>query len=922
VSSLLYSLGRWAFRARRLVVGLWILVLALAGGAALAFNQGLDNAISIPGTESQDALDTLANTFPQASGASAQIIVVAPDGDTVDDPAVENAIEDAIDDLDGVDQVAQVVSPYADGVGDAISDDRAAALISIQLDGESSALTENTKAALEDTADALGAALPDGSQAALGGQLFSQNLPALSLTEVVGVGVALVVLIVTFGSFLTAGMPLISAILAVGVSIALLFVATVFGPITSTTPMLALMLGLAVGIDYSLFIISRHQDQLRDGLDPEESVARAVATSGSAVIFAGLTVIIALLGLAVAGIPFLTVMGAWAAVAVAVAVLVSVTFIPALLGFAGERLRPKGRARRVRKARRQDASGVGPQPRNRFFAGWVRAVTRVPVVTVLAVVGVLGLAAAPALGLKLALPDAGGLPEEDQARITYDLVSEHFGEGFNGPLIVTGSIVASNDPLGLMDDLKAEIEKLDGVAAVPLASPNETADTGIIQVIPEGGPDSDATKQLVTDLRGLHDHFEDEYDVDTSVTGFTAVGIDVSDKLGGALLPFGIIVVGLSLVLLTMVFRSIWVPITATLGYLLSVGASFGIVALVFEHGWFADALHVTTEGPVISFMPIILMGVLFGLAMDYEVFLVARMREDYVHSTDAKASIETGFIGSAKVVTAAAIIMFAVFAAFVPEGDVNIKPIALGLAVGVFVDAFIVRMTLVPAVLGLLGEKAWWMPRWLDRALPSFDVEGEGLHHELELADWPRPGCTSAIVAEGLSLGREGHPLYRGVTVEVRAGESLVVQGDDRAVEALLLTLAGRARPDAGRLKVTGLVLPVRAAAVRSRVAYVRLHGDDSVESVREALAERPRVIVIDGLDRVTDAVARRNLADLLESSSARARHDDRPFTVVAGTSGVQSPADVVPGDAVVLDLADPTAHAAGLTGLQEVTA
>ncbi|MET4637569.1 MMPL family transporter [Mycetocola sp. 2940] len=909
MSSLLYSLGRWAFRARGIVVGAWILILALVGGGALLFNQGMDNAISIPGTESQAALDSLSTTFPQVSGTTAQVIVVAPEGDRVTDADTAAAIAASVDALNEFDQVAQAVSPFDENVTGAVNDDASAGLISIQLDGETADITKATKVALGDEVAHLQEALPSGAVASLGGQLFSTNLPTLSLVELVGVGVALLVLLLTFGSFLAAGMPLLTALLGVGISMALIFLATAFTSINSTTPMLALMLGLAVGIDYALFIISRHQEQLRGDLPAEESAARATATAGSAVIFAGLTVIIALLGLGVAGIPFLTVMGVAAAVGVGVAVLISITLIPALLGFAGDRLRPKPSkaTRRTRKAHADAApaaEGETPPPAhrpNRFFLGWVRAVTRFPIVTILAVVTVLGLAALPALGLRLALPDAGGLPSDDPARVTYDLVSDNFGEGFNGPLIVTGSIVTSTDPLGLMADLKSEIEALDGVAAVPLATPNATADTGIVQVIPESAPNSEETKALVAEIRSMHDYFVDEYDVDLSVTGFTAVGIDVSDKLGNALLPFGLIVVGLSLVLLTMVFRSIWVPIKATLGYLLSVAASFGIVALVFEYGWFADALHVAKEGPVISFMPIILMGVLFGLAMDYEVFLVARMREDYVHSGKARASIETGFLGSAKVVTAAAIIMFAVFAAFVPEGDVNIKPIALGLAVGVFIDAFIVRMTLVPAVLYLLGDKAWWIPRWLDRALPSFDVEGEGLHREIELRDWPSAASAEILSAEGLTLSGTRAPLFEGVSAALPEGGTLVVSGDREAsVTALLLTLSGRMHADAGRLKVAGFVLPVRAASVRSRVAFVSLsEAMDPVRAITDAVRESPRILTLDGIDTVTDAVTRRNLHDALSHAQAGALASDRPLALIVGTASPDTLSDAVPGTA-----------------------
>ncbi|HRN30298.1 MAG TPA: MMPL family transporter, partial [Terrimesophilobacter sp.] len=449
-------------------------------------------------------------------------------------------------------------------------------------DGGQFDITDDTIAALENIAADLDTALPADAQAVLGGQLFATSMPTVTITEAVGVLVALVVLTLTLGSLLAAGLPLVTALVGVGSAIGLIFAASAFGPISSTTPLLALMLGLAVGIDYSLFIVSRYRELLADGVDTEEAAARSIATAGGAVVFAGLTVMIALFGLSVAGIPFLATMGAWAAVAVGITVLVALTLTPALLGFAGERMRPKARASRRRGSTTPDASAPASapgetspqQPRasaaTRFFTGWVNAVTRRPIVSILAVVVGLGIVAAPALSLRLALPDAGALPADDPARVTYELVSDHFGPGYNGPLIVTTSIITSTDPLGLMDDLKRELEAVPGVASVPLATPNLTADTGIVQVVPEGGPDSEETKQLVAEIRALHDELQEKYGVDIAVTGFTAVGIDVSDKLASALLPFGLLVVGLSLVLLTMVFRSLWVPITAALGYLLS----------------------------------------------------------------------------------------------------------------------------------------------------------------------------------------------------------------------------------------------------------------------------------------------------------------------------------------------------------------
>jgi len=904
MSSLLYSLGHWAFRARRLVLIGWLIVLVAIGGAAAVFNKGLDNGISIPGTESQAALDSLSTTFPQVSGASAQIIVVAADGQLITDPAYKDTLNSVADEMTQLPQIENVTSPFNERINGAISDNNKAGLLSVQFDGPTSTITPKSLAELEAATEQLSSDLPAGSTVSLGGQIYSSSMPTITPTELIGVGVALIVLIITFGSFLAAGMPLLTALLGVGISIALIFVATAFAKVTSTTPMLALMLGLAVGIDYALFIISRHQDELRKGDTPEEAAARATGTAGSAVIFAGLTVMIALLGLGIAGIPFLTTMGVAAAVGVGIAVIISITLIPALLGFAGERLRPK--QKKTKKAQAQKP--------NRFFTGWVKAVTRFPLVTILAVLAVITVVALPALNLRLALPDAGSNAPDDRSRITYDLVAENFGEGFNGPLLVTGTIVTSTDPLGLMDDLKSELEKIPGVAAVPLATPNMTADTGIIQVIPEGAPDSPETKALVQAIRDKHDYFQKKYGVDLSVTGFTASGIDISTLLGNALLPFGIVVVGLSLILLTMVFRSIWVPIKAAVGYLFSVVAAFGVVTLVLQEGVGAELLHVDKPGPVISFMPIIVMGILFGLAMDYEVFLVARMREDYVHSGKARKSIVTGFVGSAKVVTAAAVIMFAVFAAFVPESDGSMKAIALALAVGIFVDAFIVRMTFVPAVLQLLGDKAWYMPKWLDRVLPHFDVEGEGVQHELELADWPAEKNV-VVAAEGLSLkNAEGTRSYfKNLNFTVPNGTTLFVTGSDKiATSALLLTLSGRLDPDAGKLKVADMVLPVRSGAVRSRVALIDVaeHANrNTVAAIEDASSEKPHVIILDNIDFLSSESERYAVADALNSAREVSSKAGRTLSVFVGTTNdmpVETWGNFVSArvDSVVLDL------------------
>ncbi|MFB4353145.1 MMPL family transporter [Microbacterium sp. LS_15] len=882
MSTLLSSLGRWSYRHPWRVLVSWLLVLGLAGAGALVLGAGTDNTFSIPGTESQAGLEQLNRSFPQVSGTSAQIIVVAADGDSIVDDPYRTDIEDTVDELaDLDDSVLSATSPFDENVNGMVNDDETAGIIRLQFDGQSSDVDDQTKDDLRAVVADLSDELPSGSQTALGGDLFATSIPGVTLTEAVGLLIALLVLIVTFRSFVVAGLPLLTAVLGVGISMAGIFAATAFATVSSTTPLLALMLGLAVGIDYALFIMARHQDQVRAGTDPEESASRAVGTAGSAVVFAGVTVLIALIGLGFAGIPFLTTMGIAASVAVAIAVAIAVTLTPALLGFMKGRV--VGRPRRAPKAKK---GRTAPAVRRGFSDRWVSGVTKRPILVSLAVVIGLGIVAVPALSLNLALPNAGVLPKDSEARQSYDLTASEFGAGFNGPLILTGTIVTSTDPLALMQDLGDEVAAIDGVKEVALATPNETADTGIVQIVPETAPDDPATADLVRELRAHHDEWMDEYGIDLKVTGFTAVGIDISDQLGHALLPFGLFVIGLSLILLTIVFRSLWVPVTAAAGYLLSIVAGFGVVGAVFEWGWFADALHVAKVGPIISFMPIILMGVLFGLAMDYQVFLVSRMREDYVHDPDAKSpdratrraaalrAVRSGFTGSAKVVTAAGLIMFAVFVAFVPEGDSSLKPIALGLAAGIAIDAFLVRMTLIPALMAILGERAWQIPAWLERILPSVDIEGEAVERERHLADWP--GDDSVVAADDLTISDAG---IRALRLRVPPRGSAVVTGSSTgALRVLALALAGRITPDGGRLRVAGHLLPGRAAWVRAHVgAVIVSDAGDTASELSEALRGRPSLLVIDGVDRLTPSER--------DQLAARLRDTDQALAVVLTT-------------------------------------
>jgi len=831
VALLLHRLGRFSYRRAWLVLVGWVVVLGALVGGGVALGGQLQESYAIPGTESQDALDTLEAVFPQTAGASANAIVQAPDGGIVESEPYRTAIEDMADELGALGGVASATSPFDEYAGNAVSDDGRTAYIQVQFDGQ---VTDVTDAQIEAVTDTAEIGEDAGLLVAFGGDVFQETEFGLTITEAFGVLFAAVVLVVTFGSLLAAGMPLLSALIGVGVSFGGISIAAAFTTVSSTAPMLAVMIGLAVGIDYALFILSRHRTQLARGADPEDSAAEAVATAGGAVVFAGLTVIIALLGLLVVGIPFLSVMGLSAALAVLVAVLCAVTLLPAVMGLAGRRLAPKPGGRTARRAIAADEGGSRPMGRR-----WVDAVLKAPVVAALAVVGVLGVAAVPALSLDLNLPTSGSEPEGTPVREAYDLMADGFGPGYNGPLVVTVDITQTTDVFDDLDAIGTRLGQLDGVEYVADGIPNETVDTAIIRVIPETAPDDPATKELVGSIRDLAPEIEAEYGTPIAVTGYTAVSIDISNRLSDALIPFALIVVGLSVLLLMVVFRSLYVPLTAALGFLLSAFAAIGATVAIFQWGWFADLLHIE-PGPILSFLPIILMAVLFGLAMDYQVFLVSGMREEYVRTGRPRESVVHGFQHAARVVTAAALIMFFVFFAFVPEGSGVIKGIAFALAVGVAFDAFLVRMTLVPAAMALAGRAAWWLPAWLAKLLPDVDIEGEGLRTHLDDASWAaRDG--DAIGASEAVFGLDDEPIGP-VDLRVPTGGVLHVTGAAASRRIVGATLAGRLEPVSGRVHVLGAPLPSDASRAMRRVALVDLPGAsaDGDRTVREIVAER----------------------------------------------------------------------------------
>ncbi|MET8943138.1 MMPL family transporter [Streptomyces sp. NPDC004542] len=716
MATFLYRLGRFAFRRRHFVALFWVALLTLAGVAAAGAPAAGSTSFSIPGTEAQKAFDLLDQRFPGSSsgGATARVVFKAPGGEKMTDAAHKATVEKTVKELADGSEVVSVADPYT---AHAVSKDGTVAYASVRYEKPGMELEDASRTALKDTARQ---ARGGGLTVEIGGDALQAGAEPGAIGEVVGLAIAAVVLVITLGSLVAAGLPLLTAIIGVGIGVSGITVLAEALDLGDTTSTLALMIGLAVGIDYALFLVSRYRAELAEGRSRDEAVGRATGTAGSAVVFAGLTVVIALAGLSVVGVPMLTKMGLAAAATVLVAVLIALTMIPALLGYAGRRIKPAGRKRRKADGARSGGPGMGER--------WASFVVRRPAaVLLLGVVG-LGTVAVPAAQLELGLPDDGSQPTSTTQRRAYDLLSEGFGPGFNGPLMIVVDAKASDDPKAAGTLVGDDIKGLKDVTTLTPALFNKAGDTAMITVVPGSEPSSTQTEDLVHAIRDKGADVTADTGAKVLVTGTTAMNIDFSQKLGDALVPYLGLVVGLAFLLLIAVFRSILVPLKAALGFLLSVLAALGAVVAVFQWGWLGGLLGVEQTGPIMSMMPIFMVGVVFGLAMDYEVFLVTRMREAYVHGETPGQAVVTGFRHSARVVAAAAVIMMAVFGGFITSSESMIKMIGFGLAIAVFFDAFVVRMAIVPAVLALLGRRAWWLPKRLDRALPDVDVEGEGL--------------------------------------------------------------------------------------------------------------------------------------------------------------------------------------------------
>ena len=775
----LRKLGELMFRLKWWSVAFWVVVLAVLGLVASQVGFNTTSKISIPGTKAQTALTRFNELFPDTGAQSAKVVIAAPEGKKIAD--YQEQITHLADEIATVNGVTNAVTPFVNTA--AVSEDGTIGYITVQMkgDGDSGRLSDET---IQGVNEKIADAREDGLTIAAGGDLVKQEVgEILGVGEIAGLVLALVVLLVTLGSLIAAGMPLITALVAVGVSMLGLFSLSKTIDLSNTAPTLAVMLGLAVGIDYSLFIINRYRTYVIDGYDMKTAAGKAISTAGNAVIFAAATVVIALAALSVVQIPFMTVMGLAAAATVAIAALVVITLIPALLGIF--KLRLFGRKTR-RAINEQQKKGIVHHEDVSHKTMWYRLgekITKYRKTVLVGSIAIIALLAWPMSHLQLGLPTDETAAKGTSQREAYDLLAEGFGKGSNGPLLLVveglpgvsdsdksavqakimaeaqNQLTAKAQELGVTPEqlqmmmtpaqqaqAQAEIAKqvetyapyyqlqliaerlndVEGVDSAMAALVTDNGAKGVIQVTPTAGPSEEATKDLVVRIRDDETQKQitnDSSVVTVAVTGTTAIQIDINQKLADAMPIYLAVVVGLSFIILMIAFRSVLIPIKATLGFLLSVAAMFGALVAVFQWGW----LGITdAPAPIVSFIPIIAIGILFGLAMDYEFFLVSGMQEAFHYTKDAKRAVVDGFAIGSRVVVAAALIMVSVFGGFITNHDATIQSIGFALALGVLVDAFIVRLLIVPVVMSYLGKSAWWLPRWLDKLLPHVSIEGK----------------------------------------------------------------------------------------------------------------------------------------------------------------------------------------------------
>ena len=722
MSTSLYRLGRFAVRRRWLVLISWILAVIVLGASGRIAGGELHDEFSIPGVESQQALDVLEDTFPEQAGARAQVVVHTPDGQLAD-PASAEAIAAtfaAIDELPHVVGSVDPVAAAAAGTPGVVSEDGTIGLGSVQYDESALELGPEVYEALQ---SATAAASDAGVQVEFGGDLANMNDDQAAGSEGLGLLAAMVILVIAFGSIIAMGLSIGTALFGLGSGVALMIFVSAFVSIPTVAETIAVMIGLGVGIDYALFIVTRHRAGLARGLTVGDAAGRAIATAGQAVIIAASTVVIAICGLAVAGIPMVTWMGFGSAIVVSVTAAASITLLPALMGFAGhnvDRFGIPGLKAKVETGARDE------QGNYHGWARWSHHVAQHAWRYLFLSLAVVLLLAVPFLSLRLGMPDNGNKPTSSTLRQSYDLIAEGFGPGSNGPLILSVEL-GSADADTFLPALSEQLAATEGVVAVAPPAISPDGDTAVIQVVPTTSPQDEQTSALIHELRNevLPTVVQDS-GAKVYVGGSTATFIDMSDKISDRLPYFIGAVILLSFLLLMIVFRSILVPLKAAIMNVLSIGAAYGVIVAIFQWGWGAGLFGVHEALPIVSFVPMLMFAILFGLSMDYEVFLLSRVREEYLIDHDNTESVATGIATTARVITSAALIMIAVFLSFVLGEDPTVKMMGIGLATAIFVDATLIRMVLVPSTMKLLGDANWWLPKWLDNLIPNLDIEGE----------------------------------------------------------------------------------------------------------------------------------------------------------------------------------------------------
>src|SRR5262245_19582563 len=735
MTGVLYQLARFSVRYRFAVLAAWVLLAVALVGVSHRLGDNTNDNVTLPGTNSQQAADALSRSFPDQANGSSPIVLHVSSG-KLTDSKYSQAVNQAAADVAKAPDVASVVNPLTSQGASALSKDQKTGYLSVTLSVSPGAMSVDDAQTIIDAA--AGPAQAAGIQVETGGQLGQKvSKPATETSELIGIIAAMVILTFTFGTVVAMLLPIITAILGLASTLSIIQILSRTFTVSTVAPTLATMIGLGVGIDYALLIVTRHFRGMKDGLQLRESIGRAVATSGGAVTFAGGTVTIALVSLAVAGIPLVTTMGLMAAVAVVVAVLAALTLLPAMLAIIGPRIN----ALRVR--------GRHPvaHPKQGLWARWAAGVVRRPVISTLAALAILIPLAIPLLSLTLGQKDIAALSTSTTARRAYDLISDNFGPGVNGPLLVSVSLgspaqastssnsassqgSAGSDPRASdprLQTLEKDISQTPGVAAVTPVQINKAGTTAYFNAIATTGPAEQATADPVSKLRSnVIPDAEKGTNMHAYVGGSTASNVDLASDISSKLLLQILVVIALSFLLLMLAFRSVVIPAQAAIMNLLSIGAAYGVLVAIFQFGWLHSLIGLDSAVPIVSYVPLFMFAVLFGLSMDYEVFLVSQIKEHADAGEDPKRAVVSGLVTSGRVITAAATIMVFVFGSFVLNGDPTVKQFGIGLAVAVILDATVVRCLLVPARMASLGKANWYLPRWLGRILPHINIEGE----------------------------------------------------------------------------------------------------------------------------------------------------------------------------------------------------